>query len=83
MTSEEVSLKIEAKKTVGMYGSKSLDLTDDMSDVRGTSFIVEGIETEDGEELETACHPQQILYISCSDTEVKCGDILRVRKENE
>ncbi|MBQ4103537.1 MAG: U32 family peptidase [Clostridia bacterium] len=49
----------------------------------GTSFIVEGIETEDGEELETACHPQQILYISCGDTEVKCGDILRVRKENE
>ena len=49
----------------------------------GTSFIVEAIETENGEQLETACHPQQILYIACGDTEVKCGDILRVRKENE
>ena len=48
----------------------------------GTSFIVEAIETEEHEPLETACHPQQILYISCGDTDVKKGDILRVRKEN-
>jgi putative protease len=50
----------------------------------GTAFTVEKIETEKEEEVESACHPQEILYISCGDTEIKKGDIIRRRKlDNE
>ncbi len=47
----------------------------------GINFTVSEIETEKGQKTETACHPQEILKITCGDTEIKQGDILRVRKE--
>ena len=51
-------------------------------DTIGKAFICEGIINEKGEECETACHPQEILTLRCS-TDVKEGDILRVRTEKE
>lgn len=47
-------------------------------DTLGISFTVESIENEAGEAVETACHPQEILYINCPDG-IKKGDIIRVR----
>lgn len=44
----------------------------------GLSFTVESIENETGEECETACHPQEILVLSCP-LNIKKGDILRAR----
>ncbi|MGN0526110.1 MAG: U32 family peptidase [Acutalibacteraceae bacterium] len=46
----------------------------------GIKFTADSIVNEKGEECESACHPQEILTISC-DAPVKQGDILRVRTE--
>ncbi len=47
----------------------------------GINFIVSEIVNDKNEEVETACHPQEILRITCGDTKIEKGDILRTRKE--
>lgn len=44
----------------------------------GFSFKVESIVNSDGEALETACHPKEILTLNCP-LSLKKGDILRAR----
>ncbi len=48
----------------------------------GMKFQCTGIYNEQGESCETACHPQEILTLTC-DAPVKQGDILRVRTQKE
>jgi hypothetical protein len=48
----------------------------------GMHFTATGIFNEAGESCESACHPQEILTLSC-DAPVKKGDILRVRTEKK
>ncbi len=48
----------------------------------GLSFPCTKIINEFGEECETACHPQEILTLECSQ-DVKKGDILRIRTKKE
>ncbi len=48
----------------------------------GLSFPCTKIINEAGEECETACHPQEILTLECSQ-DVKKGDILRIRTQKE
>ncbi len=48
----------------------------------GVSFTCTKITNENGEECETACHPQEILVLDC-DKDVKKGDILRVRTQKQ
>ncbi len=48
----------------------------------GMNFACTEIINEYGESCESACHPLEILTLSC-DADVKCGDILRVRTEKE
>ncbi len=44
----------------------------------GMKFTATKIVNENGEECESACHPQEILTLDC-DAPVKKGDILRIR----
>ena len=48
----------------------------------GMSFTCTKIINENGEECETACHPQEYLTLDCT-ANVKEGDILRVRTQKE
>lgn len=50
-------------------------------DSLGLSFKVETIINESGEEVDSACHPLEILKINCP-VEVKKDDIIRVRVNN-
>lgn len=47
-------------------------------DSLGISFEVTNIENENGEQVQSACHPQETVYINCP-ANVKKDDILRVR----
>lgn len=51
-------------------------------DGRNVPVKVLSIMNEDGEEMESAPHPQQILWVE-TNGEAKEGDLLRVRKERE
>lgn len=51
-------------------------------DAFGLSFTCTKITDEDGNDRETACHPQEILTLDCT-ADVKAGDILRVRTKKE
>ncbi len=44
----------------------------------GLSFKVEKITGEDGESVQSACHPQETVTVNCP-VDVKKGDIIRVR----
>lgn len=48
----------------------------------GISFPCTKIVNENGEECETACHPQEFLTLDCS-ADVKEGDILRIRTQKQ
>ncbi len=48
----------------------------------GKKFTATKIVNEQGEECESACHPQEILTLDC-DTDVRQGDILRIRTEKK
>ncbi|NLA76617.1 MAG: U32 family peptidase [Clostridiales bacterium] len=51
-------------------------------DSLGQSFTVENITDENGESVPTACHPKNTYFLPCG-LELKQGDILRVRIDNE